>query len=248
MTLMEKIETSVTPVMRRTTANAPITAMPPTRVGISAETRLPKMSRLSRNTMGSEIDSARAMSLETCSLTSPKTAQRPPMLVLRPGRVEVALDRLPVVALGVLAGTGERHDDAGGMAVAADQPGRLRVVVGHRPGHVRLRAARSASGSPPAGRRGPRHAGSGWSRRPRGPSRARGRWPARGPAPWPSRWPGRRTRRWTGCRTPRSRMPRRRGPRLSRRAGPPRTAERRADPTVPSEPHPLLPHHQCLRQ
>ena len=85
MTLIEKIDTSVTPVMSRTTAKAPITAMPPTRVGISADTRLPKISRLSRKTIGSEIDSARAMSLETCSLTSPKTAQRPPTLVLRPG-------------------------------------------------------------------------------------------------------------------------------------------------------------------
>ena len=49
-------------MMRRTTAKAPTTANAPTRVGINAATRLPKMSRLKMNTIGIEIDSARAMS------------------------------------------------------------------------------------------------------------------------------------------------------------------------------------------
>ncbi len=85
MTLIEKTDTSVTPVSSRTTANAPSTAIAPTSVGINAATTLPKMSRLSRKTIGMLRLSARAMSSDTCSLTSPKTAHSPPMLVVRPG-------------------------------------------------------------------------------------------------------------------------------------------------------------------
>ena len=70
MTLIEKMETSVNSVIRRTTASAPTTATPPTRTGISAATTLPKMIRDSSSTNGIEIDSACARSSDTVSFTS----------------------------------------------------------------------------------------------------------------------------------------------------------------------------------
>ena len=70
ITLIEKTETSVTPVIRRTTASAPITAMAPTTAGIRAATTDPKISRDRITTSGSESDSARARSSLTVSLTS----------------------------------------------------------------------------------------------------------------------------------------------------------------------------------
>src|SRR5450631_3799496 len=85
ITLMEKIETSVAIVIRRTIAKAPKTATEPTRVGIKADTRLPKMSRQRMKTIGIEIASARAMSLETVWFTSLKTAHWPPTVVVSPG-------------------------------------------------------------------------------------------------------------------------------------------------------------------
>ena len=84
MTLMEKIETSVTMVMARTRAKAPKMATTPTKAGIRAAATLPKNTRHKRITIGIEITSARVMSAETCLFTSRKTAHAPPTLVLSP--------------------------------------------------------------------------------------------------------------------------------------------------------------------
>ena len=65
--------------------------MAPTRVGINAATTLPKMIRLKRNTIGIEIDSARAMSSVTVSLTSPNTAQGPATWVVSPSASKESL-------------------------------------------------------------------------------------------------------------------------------------------------------------
>ena len=88
---MAKIETSVNIEIRRTTANAPSTAKAPTRVGMNAATTLPKMIRLKMNTIGIEIDSARAMSSVTVSLTSPNTAHWPATCVVRPSASKQSL-------------------------------------------------------------------------------------------------------------------------------------------------------------
>jgi hypothetical protein len=71
MMLIENTETSVNPVSIRITASAPTTATPPTTAGMAAATRLPKISRDSSTTIGSENDSARARSADTIVLTSP---------------------------------------------------------------------------------------------------------------------------------------------------------------------------------
>ena len=62
MTLTEKTETSVKCVITRTRASAPTIATRPTSAGIEAATRLPKISRASRSTIGIEISSARSRS------------------------------------------------------------------------------------------------------------------------------------------------------------------------------------------
>ena len=84
MTLMEKMETSVAMVIPRTRAKAPKIATVPTRAGIRADTKLPKMTRHRMNTISMVSPSARAMSLETVVFTSPKTAHCPPTLVVSP--------------------------------------------------------------------------------------------------------------------------------------------------------------------
>ena len=81
ITLTEKIETSVKLVSTRTSASAPTMASRPTRAGIEAATRLPKIRKASTSTMGIEIVSARARSSLVISLTSSKTAKAPAMLV-----------------------------------------------------------------------------------------------------------------------------------------------------------------------
>ena len=70
MTLTEKTDTSVKRAITRTRASAPTIASRPTRAGIDAATRLPKISSASRSTTGIEIDSARARSSLVISLTS----------------------------------------------------------------------------------------------------------------------------------------------------------------------------------
>ena len=70
ITLTEKTETSVKRAITRTSARAPTIASRPTRAGIEAATRLPKIRRASSTTIGSEIDSARARSSLVISLTS----------------------------------------------------------------------------------------------------------------------------------------------------------------------------------
>ena len=52
ITLTEKIETSVKPVISRTTASEPTTARAPTMAGMAAATRLPKIRKASRITIG----------------------------------------------------------------------------------------------------------------------------------------------------------------------------------------------------
>ena len=70
ITLTEKTETSVNVLITRTSASAPTMASSPTRAGIEAATRLPKISSARRSTIGIEIDSARARSSLVISLTS----------------------------------------------------------------------------------------------------------------------------------------------------------------------------------
>ena len=70
ITLTEKTETSVNVLITRTSARAPTIASSPTRAGIEAATRLPKISSARRRTIGIEIDSARARSSLVISLTS----------------------------------------------------------------------------------------------------------------------------------------------------------------------------------
>ena len=84
ITLTEKIETSVKFVITRTSASAPTIASRPTRAGIDAATRLPKISRARRMTIGIEMVSARARSSLVISLTSSKTANAPAMSVSTP--------------------------------------------------------------------------------------------------------------------------------------------------------------------
>ncbi len=93
ITLTEKIETSVNPVISRTTARAPTMARPPTSAGIAAATRLPKISRARMTTIGSEISSARARSSEVILLTSPYTANAPARCVSRPSARRVGSSR-----------------------------------------------------------------------------------------------------------------------------------------------------------
>ncbi len=66
---MENTETSVKPVIRRTTASAPTTAIAPTTAGISAATTEPKINSDRSTTSGNEKVSARARSSLTVSLT-----------------------------------------------------------------------------------------------------------------------------------------------------------------------------------
>ena len=70
ITLIEKTETSVKPVIRRTTASAPSTAIAPTTAGISAATTEPKISSDRMITSGIDTVSAWARSSLTVSLTS----------------------------------------------------------------------------------------------------------------------------------------------------------------------------------
>ena len=84
ITLTEKIETSVKLLITRTSARAPTMASRPTRAGMDAATRLPKMSRASTRTIGIEIVSARARSSLVISLTSSKTANAPATSVSTP--------------------------------------------------------------------------------------------------------------------------------------------------------------------
>ena len=84
ITLIEKIETSVTSVSSRTTARAPTTATAPTSTGMAAATRLPKIRIASTATTGSEMVSARWRSCSVRSLTSAKIANVPARSVSRP--------------------------------------------------------------------------------------------------------------------------------------------------------------------
>jgi hypothetical protein len=70
MTLIENIETSVKRVSSRITAMDVSSAMMPSRAGIAEAVRLPKMSRASRTTSGSESSSARLRSSSVMTLTS----------------------------------------------------------------------------------------------------------------------------------------------------------------------------------
>ena len=82
---MAKIETSVTVVKTRSSANEPMIAMPPTSAGSVADTMLPNTTRHSSTTIGMVSDSARAMSAATWSPTSLNTAVGPPACSVSPG-------------------------------------------------------------------------------------------------------------------------------------------------------------------
>ena len=87
--MTEKIDTSVTVVISRTTASAPTTARAPTSTGIEAATRLPKIRTASTATTGSEMVSARCRSSSVRSLTSEKIAKGPARSVSRPSASSV---------------------------------------------------------------------------------------------------------------------------------------------------------------